>query len=500
MSIDLQDVAVKQILDLADGDTEQALALVDMLENQQRQDRYVCYWEPYPEQIKFWDQLTPEQDTWLILGGTGSGKTETLGFIMAAWALGKSYFKGYPAEKWVNKLPIPETPNNIRGVGLNADMLRDPMWEKLTGIAEHGSFFPASEIEAKNNHQFTAAFKNGSKFHGKSAAVDDPKTHGGATLALVGIDEECHYEIFRENRFRIRKGGKILVTATPLDDVGTTSHPWIYDLIELWKAGDPTIGVIYMHRQKNPYLTDEDKRKFAARVKGAPDEQARLYGIPTRRSGLYYPMWKAEAPLWVPAQDLPPGGFRAVVIDPAATGPVGALWMDFDSQGNMTIYREYKEKNLTASQHCQNILVENRGDPIDLWLMDPWMGRQRQTEDHRTVLQVWRDNGLPRLRLADADYEMALQESREYVGAAWDHTSPHPRVTVFDHLEKFKAEIERYIVDSVTQGAKKGETRDKPRKGNDHLLNCYQYCCGMRLRARGGGVVKLVDSEFRSYT
>ncbi len=498
MSLDLQDAAVKQILDLADGDPEQALALVDMLENQQHQDKYVCYLEPHKGQQPFFEQLRPEQDIWLICGGTSAGKTEQGSGIMSGFALGKDYFKGYPAYAWISKLPIPEPPNNLRAVGLNSDMLRDPIWEKLMGTAEHGPFFPPAEIIAKNNHLFTVQFRNGSKFQGKSADVDS-KTHGGATLDLVWIDEECHHDIFKENRLRTRKGGKLLITATPLDDVGTTSHPWIYDLIEAWKAGDPTIGVVYMRMEDNPHLSPDYVRREKERLRGAPDEQARLYGIPTRRSGLYYPMWKAEAPLWVPAHDLT-GGFRAVVVDPAATGPVGALWMDFDSQGNMTIYREYKEKNLTASQHCQNILVENRGDPIDLWLMDPWMGRQRQTEDHRTVLQVWRDNGLPRLRLADADYEMALQESREYVGAAWDHTSPHPRVTVFDHLEKFKAEIERYIVDSVTQGAKKGETRDKPRKGNDHLLNCYQYCCGMRLRARGGGVVKLVDSAFRSYT
>jgi len=494
-----QTTARQQLMSLAKGDPEEALVLLDFLEQKQRDDKYVCYWEPHSEEKKFWDQLTPAQDTWLILGGTGSGKTETFGFIVSAWLLGKDYFKGYPAEKWVDQLPIPDAPNNVRGVGLNADMVRDPVWEKLTGTAEHGSFFPASEEANKNNHQFTYTFKNGSKFQGKSADVD-PKTHGGATLALVAIDEECHYDIFRENQFRTRRGGKLLVTATPLDDVSTTSHPWIFDLIEKWKNGDPTIGIIFMDTVKNPYLSDEYKRRHVARVKGMPDEQARLHGIPTRRSGLYYSDWKAEAPLWVPAHDLPPGGFRACVVDPAATGPVGAVWAYFDAPGNMTLYREYKEKGLRASEHCQNILAENRGDPIDIWLMDPWMGRQRQTEDHRTILQVWRDAGLPRLRLADADYEMALGESREYLGAAWDETVPHPRLTVFDHLEKFRDEIERYIVDSVAQGTKKGESRDRPRKGRDDLLNPWQYCCGMRFRARGGGPVKLVNPEFRSYT
>lgn len=476
--------AEAQLISIADGDPERAALLVEALEEKRRQERFVCYWEPHEEQKKFWEQLTPEQDTWLILGGNGSGKTELGEFLVAAWALGKEFFRNEPNWKWIEPLPIPDPPNNIRGVGLNSDSLRDPMWEKLTGSTEHAPFFPESQVTHRNNQQFSASFANFSKFQGKSADVD-PKTHGGPSCALVHIDEECHYEIFKESQRRIRNGGRLLITATPLDDPAITSHPWIFDLIEQWRGGDPSIGVIFMAMEKNPYLDRDFVRREKTRLAGLPDSDARLFGIPVRRSGLVYPRWKPAPPLWVPARELSDADYyRVVTIDPASTGYAAAVWTAYDRKGHQIVYRTYKEKGLTVGAHVNNILAENRGDLIDFWGFDPYMGKQKQMEDHRTVLQVWRDAGLPRLRLCDVTAEKSLEASRQYLDAAFDETDRHPSVEVFDHCNHFQEEIERYIIDVISQGSSKGEPRDRPRKRNDHVMNAWQYACGMGFRAR----------------
>jgi len=485
--------AEQQLLNIADGDLERAELLVEALEQKRRQDRYVCYWEPCGDQLQFWEKLRPHHRVWLICGGNGSGKTDLSCFLQTAWLLGKDYFRGEPAWKWVEPLPIPDHPASIRAVGLNSDMLRDPIYEKLTGVTDHPAFFPNDDsIEYKNSQNFTVRAKGGGKWQGKSADVD-PKTHGGPTVDLDCLDEECSYAIYQENYQRIRKGGYLLITATPLDDVGTVAHPWIYDLILQAEAGDPEILLMFMSSLNNPYLDEDYKRKQISRWKGHPEEAARLYGRPVRRSGLYYKQWRAEPPLWVPSRELR-GGFRAVMIDPAVTGTVGALWADFDLRGKMTLYREYKKKGLTVSQHVENILNENRGDPINLWLSDPFMGRQRvpdstSRDQHKTVLQVWREAGISRLILPEIDYSTCLARSHEYLIAAQDATHPHPSVEVFDHLSAFADEMGRYVIDSVAQGPNRGELRDKPRKGKDGsstLMECYQYLCGMGLRARPG--------------
>lgn len=482
----------EQVVTIVAGGLDAEEAALELLEAQRRQERFVCYWEPHGEQQKFWEQLTPEQDLWLLLGGNSAGKSDLGEWLVAVWLLGKEYFRGEKNWKWVERLPLPKLPISIRGVGLTSDELRDPMWEKLMGSTEHPPFIPPDMIKHVNRQEFTIKLKNGSKFHGKSSDVD-PKTHGGPSLDLVHIDEECKFDIFKENQRRIRKhGGKLLVTATPLDDVGTIAQPWIFDTIEKWRAGDSTIGIIFMAMEGNPHLDPEFIRREKHRLAGMSDEMARLYGIPTRRSGLYYKNWRSQPPLWVPAYNFVQRGFRAVMIDPAVTGTVGALWAYFDQRGKMTLYRAYKAANKTVSQHVEAILTENRGDPINLWYADPWMSRQKvpdalSKEQHKTVLQVWRDAGLPRLQIPDIQYDVCLARSHEYIKAAADPTDPHPPLEVFDHLSAFEDEITRYVIDSVAQGPNRGELRDKPRKGRDGsstLMECFQYLAGLGLRSR----------------
>ncbi|KKM99839.1 hypothetical protein LCGC14_1143720, partial [marine sediment metagenome] len=349
------------LITASQGDLDEAEARILLLEEQRRQNCYAKYFEPCGDQLQFWKQLRPEQKIWLILGGNGAGKSILLAFLTVAWILGKEYFRGEPAWKWVEPLPIPSPPSNIRVVGLTAGMLLDPVWENLFGSTDHPPMVPNDgTLIRQSDHTATARWKNHSRLQGKVAQAE-PKTHGGANCALVAIDEECSVEIFDENYQRTRKDGHILVGATPLDDVGTTQHPWIFDLIQKWEDGDPEIGVVYLSMLNNPYLSDDHKRKQKARWAGHPEEQARLYGKPVRRTGLYYNNWEAKPPIFVPEHDLEPGGTRVVCIDPAATGPVGALWANFDAHGNMSLYREYKEKKLNISEHVQNILMENRG-------------------------------------------------------------------------------------------------------------------------------------------
>lgn len=473
-------------------DPDEIEARLMLAEQARRDKRFVGYWEPQGDQIKFWEQLRPEQKVWLVLGGNRAGKSDLGCFLITAWLLGKKYFKNEVNWKWIEPLPIPEGPVNVRSVGLNFDLLKDPLWEKLTRSTDHPPFFPEGSIESRSDHQITARFKDGSKYTGKSADVDS-RTHGGPSCHLVHLDEECSKAIYDESYQRtVSTGGKLLVTATPLLDIGTSSQPWLYDMVQQWKDGDPEIGVVFLSALNNPFTPEDEKRKLLTKWKGHEEERTRLYGEFLRRSGLYYKRWKSEPPLWVPAHDIPTDYMRVVMIDPAVTGYVGALWAAISPAGKMILYRSYKEKGLTPSQHVERILIENRGDPIRIWACDPFMGKQRVPdaqlkEEYKTVLQVWREAGLPRLIYPDLDYEKTLASSHEYLEAAYDPTNPHPSLEVFDHLSDWEWEISRYVIDSVAQGPNRGDVRDRPRKGRDGsstLMECYQYLCGMHLRAR----------------
>ena len=481
-----------ELLNRAQGDPALAAAYLDLLEQDRRQKAYARYWEPCGDQLKFWEQLRPKQKIWIILGGERSGKTDACSFITTAWLLGKEWFRGESSWPWVEPLPIPEAPIKVWGVGLSDKMIKNVIWhEKLVGGLDHPPFFPQDGSLTKlSEHELYAVFRNGSRFEGMTAEAGESKFRAAA-VDLVWIDEEAPRKVFDQCYQRtVSRGGKLLISATPfVDAAASPADAWLFDLVEQWQDGDPSIGVIYMSTLNNPYIPEEEKEGLRRKWVGNVEERTRLYGEFLRRGGLIYPLWKPELPLWVNPHELPHDAYRVFMLDPASSGPVGGLWAAYDRRGKMTLYKEYKEKGLEPSEHGQNILTLNGGDYLNLMLCDPYMGAQRlpwhkEHGDHRTVLQVFRDAGLSRLRLAEIDDRVALEESREYIRAAFDPTSPHPAVEVFNTLKNFRFEIERFVQDTVAQGSNRGQVRDRPRRGNDDLMACFRYLAGMRLRAR----------------
>lgn len=468
--------------------TEEALAVLEALEKKRRDSGYVRYWHPNTDgQREALAKFSSGIKVMLVRGGNRSGKSEIGGAISAAWALGKDYFKGEPAWEWVKDLPIPEPPNNIWIVGLDFPTLRDVLWrEKMRMGKTHPAFLPHDEtiVLKTNDSDYQAFFANGSIITGKSADSGREKFQG-ASVDLVWIDEEPDVDIFDECYQRtVDCAGKILVTLTPLRDISSgVRTPWVFDLVEDMNAGQKDIACVSLSVLDNPVVPPEEKKKLLEKWQGHPEERARLYGEFIQRSGLVYNLWDPKKHIVAPFH-IPRDWRRIVSIDPAATGPTGAVWTAIDHEGNMYVYREYLQSNLIASDHAKNIQVRNGGDPIDIWLIDPKWGSQRNPESHKTGMQLFREHGIP-VRLANIDADYGVNASREYL-AATVNGGRNGKLFVFDSCKDFRWQIEHYTWDFFQQGEMKGMSKDKPRKGNDDLINAWQYICAMRpgMRAR----------------
>src|SRR5207245_1294090 len=109
------------------------VAYIEGLEKKRRDEKFICYWQPFDYEAKAFDAFDKTTKILVIAGGNRSGKTELGATITTAWAEGKEYFRGEPAWKWVEKLPIPEKPvRNIWIVGLDYKVLQNVIWrEKL---------------------------------------------------------------------------------------------------------------------------------------------------------------------------------------------------------------------------------------------------------------------------------------------------------------------------------------------------------------------------------
>lgn len=456
--------------------------------------------------MKAFEAFSPEIKILVIAGGNRSGKTEVGAAIATAWAEGKEYFKGFPAQEWADKLPIPDRPNkNIWIVGLDYKMLQNVIWrEKLLQGLNHPGFLPKDEtVDYIKEGDKQIFLTNGTVMTGMSADAGREKFQS-ASVDLIWLDEECDSTVFEECYQRtIDCKGKIIVTVTPLIDIASgVKEPWIYNLFEDMKDGRKDIAFVNLSVLDNPIVPAEEKIALMDKWKGHPEERARLFGEFVRRAGLVYPMWNRR--VHIKRMEVREDWKKYVSIDPAATGTTAAIFAAIDDSNNIIIYREYYEGDLTVSEHVKNIDNRRLGDKIDVWLIDPKWGSQRQAENHKTGQQLYRDaggpgRGLP-VRLAEVGEDYGLLASFEYMQATANGPSDrHPKVYIDPSCQNFIFEIEHYIWDFYQKGDMKGLNKEKPRKKNDHLMNAFQYLCAAKPRSRLRGGPQFTPEEWAKF-
>ena len=464
---------------------EEQLAALDVLQQKRIKKNYVRYFEPWkPDQENALRKFTEDIKLFGLLGGNRSGKTILGAFLCAAWCLGKDYFVGEPVWEYVKDLPIPKGPVNVWVVGVDFATLRDVIWhEKLRYGKSHPAFLPddSNVISQVRDGDFQVFFKNGSILTGKSAEAGREKFQG-ASVDLIWIDEECEKEVYDECYQRtIDCSGKILLTQTPLTDINSgVKDPWVFDLYEEWKAGNKSLCFCQLSTLNSPFISQKDKEDALAKWAGTPEEGARLYGTFVRRSGLVYPLWKPSTHIVKPFT-IPRYWTRVISIDPAATGITAGLWLAVSPEGDYFAHKEYYERERTVIEHAKAMMMLVAGEPVDYWLLDPTWGGQRNAENHKNGAQLYREAGIP-VRLPDVGKDFGLNVSREYINATVTPGSRHPKFYCFEGLPNFVHEISHYTWDTFLKGEQKGQSKEKPRKRNDHLLNAMQYAMCLRLK------------------
>lgn len=492
---------------------EQELALL-AFEEKRKEQHAAKYWasEPDEKYQRFFDQieddfkkLTSDIKIYALLGGNRSSKTERGAFIAVAWLLGKEYFQDEPAWRYVRDLPIPDHGVNIWAVGLDFSVIRDVIWnEKLRRGHRHPGLLPFSEsplITRISDSEFQVQVDvNGRKstLTCKSAEAGREKFQS-ASIDLLWLDEEVEEEIFDECFQRtVDCGGKIILTLTPLADVSSgVKTPWVHKLYKEWLQGRKDAVFIKLNTLDNPYIPEEEKERLKIKWAGHVEEGARLYGDFIQRQGLVYDNWSAEKHYIKPFR-IEHDWKRIVSIDPAATGITAAVWAAISPRGDVYVYRVYYERNKPVSEHAKDILVRNGSDPIDIWLLDPFWGIQRNAETHKTGQMLYREHGIP-VRLAPRAEDYGRDVMREYLEAALNPTSRHPKLYIFNTCPQLKEEIEGYTWATFGKGALRGLTKDKPVKRNDHAINATQYLLSLRPKGKRNGAAT-VHNPNNSYS
>lgn len=509
-------VNLNEALDaLAGLSTEDALIALNVLENDRKQKNFARYWSSdtgaayqffFDRIEEDFSRFTKETKIYSLLGGNRSSKTERGAFIAVAWLLGKEYFRDEPSWRYVKHLPIPEHGCNIWAVGLDYSIIKDVIWgEKLRRGHRHPGLLPDPQDPVITNIR-DSEFQVTVNVNGRSSTLTCKSAESGrekmqsASVDLVWIDEECEEDVYDELYQRtVDCGGKILLTLTPLHDVGSGARrPWVFNLHKEFKQGRDDTVFIQLSALDNPFIPEEEKVKLKQKWAGHVEERARLYGDFVQRSGLVYPMWDREKHI-LKKETIPPTWRRIVSIDPAATGVTAVIWSAIQPlTNNIYIYRTYYERDKIVSDHAKEILMRNGGDKIDIWLLDPFWSVARNAETHKSGLQLWKEAGI-NVRPAPKAEDYGRTVMAEYLTATLDATSREPKLFVMGDLPDFVDEIEGYVWDYYGKGAMKGLSKDKPMKRSDHLMNATQYLLSMKPKGSNRGAI-FTHAGTNSYT
>ena len=499
---------------LAALEESDALLALTALEERRQQQHYAKYWSCDQDDNHriFFDSIegdfakfTKDIKIFGFLGGNRSSKTERGAFLAVAWLMGKEYFRDEPSWRYVQNLAIPEHGCNIWAVGLDFSVIRDVIWnEKLRRGHQHPGLLPAVPspliIRISDSEFQIQVDVNGRKSNLTCKSADSGREKlQSASVDLVWIDEECDAEVFDELFQRtVDCAGKILITLTPLNDVGSgVKKPWIYDMHKEFKNGRKDVVFVSLSALDNPFIPDDEKEKLKEKWAGHPEERARLYGDFIRRSGLVYSQWDPTKHI-LKKQSLPQDWRRIVSIDPAATGVTAAVWAAISPRNDVYIYRIYYERDKIVSDHAKNILIRNAGDKIDTFIIDPFWGASRNAENHKQGYQLYRDSNIP-CRLAPRAEDYGRDTMAEYLSATLNPASRHPKFFVVGDCPEFVNEIESYIWDSYSKGMLKGMSKDKPMKRNDHCINAVQYLLSLKPKGKVGGSIN-PNNPNNSYT
>ena len=302
--------------------------------------------------------LVPQKRIFLITSGNGTGKSSCIINIILGIVFGnRNIYRDIIDEDTHEHLsgffdfPFYNSPSDVKKIWIvaNADALKSIQ-------DEFNVWLPPEIIDThREGKTFIGRYSiNGWEIIFKSTD-QEPETFESQNVFAVFCDEYVPQQIFSACISRLRRGGFICMTATPVFESG-----WIVDeIIDKVELGSDkwhqTVGV---HTNCEETAGMWDLGVFGKQYKGVlkqanvdfvlrncdPDEiDARRDGIPKRLSGLVYKTYDRDLH-FVNVNHLPShsGDYSwRFILDPHDRRPPAALWVRIDQWGRRSYIREF---------------------------------------------------------------------------------------------------------------------------------------------------------------
>ncbi len=415
-------------------------------------------------------KMVGDNQTFIVLLSAANGVGKTAGGCATVAHIlygnsGNEYFD-YPL---FNKFPYPK-----RG-----RIISDPTTVSTTLIPELKKWMPAGRYKTeKKGKNFEAFWRTDSGFDFDIMSYEqDVKEFESTTLGWAWFDEPPPLSIFKATVARMRRGGIIFITATPL-----MGSAWMYDHIVNHRGdNDGQRDFIMASIETNCIQHGERgilEHSHIQRIINEYDEedkQARIHGKFHHLVGMIFKNFNPKIHVIKPFTLNPRNFVTLEALDPHPRNPDAVLWLATDRHGTKFVVDELYMKG-KMRELAYRIQTKSEKFRIIKRICDPsaFVEDQHQDDPEQATFaarlsnefgldyeRATKDRTAANRRIKDAlDYEMVGGEMTIY-----------PELYIFDTCERTIWEIENYQWDDWRgKAAERKNPLEKPMDKDDHMI------------------------------
>lgn len=401
----------------------------------------------------------------LYSAANGVGKT-CLGANMLAnliWPVGNPFFSHPLLQNW----PYPK---KIR-------IVTDPTTIVSTIIPELKAWFPQGRYKTdKKGKNYEYLWTTDTGWQIDIMSYDqDPKEFESVTLGLVWLDEPPPEIIYKACISRLRRGGLMFITATPL-----TGSAWIYDQI----IGNPD------HEEGRRYYIEADVESACEEhgMRGflrhkdienmisqysEDEKQARIFGKFQHLVGLVYKQWDRKVHVIRPFHINLKDYTVYHSLDPHPRTPDAITWIAVDKWGQKFVIDELWLKcQGGAKELAERIWNKDQQYRVVRRLADPsaFIADQHTGKSLITRLESFYPFNYLEATKARTASDRRIADALDFQKVG-DEFIISPELYIFDTCQRTIWEIEHYRWDEwVGKAVDKHNQKQKPVDKDDHMI------------------------------
>lgn len=330
----------------------------------------------------------------ILSAGNGFSKTSGMSVLLANIIYGAN-------NRFLKDLPLVDNwpyPKRARIVTESKNV------EEIGAIdQEIKTWWPAGRYKgSKGGKQFVSLYEADDWVIDKMSYEQDIKEFESSTLGLVWFDEPPPKPIFDACKWRLRKGGVIVITMTPLEGAA-----WIFEEGGLLDSEDCLVvyGDTEDNCQTHGVRGHLEHKHIELMLKDAPEAEvkARKEGKPLSSvNTVFGSMWVPEVHIIEDDVEPPPGSQFGMTVDPGDGKPYAITWWWVDPRGHLVFDYNWPEENwvkVLKNKQYQTLRMDEylkvfkqyEGNRRMTWrIFDRHYGNTRDGRTGRSLIDDWR--------------------------------------------------------------------------------------------------------------